>query len=264
MPLGNPVAKGRTAEVYLWREGWIIKLFHEWFPGEAVRYEAQIARIVHEAGLPVPAVGKVVEVDGRWGLTYEQVDGPTMLEEISSKPWKLLRSARLLAELHAEMHASDVKVELPSQRERLKEKIEQAQGLSADLQQAHLEALEEMPEGDRLCHGDFHADNVVITKRGLVVIDWIDATQGNPLADVARTAVIHLGTRASRRGSWVQRVMVEWYHRLYERRYFELQGGEKKEYRAWYPIVAAARMSEGIGELEEWLRGEAEIGERGG
>jgi uncharacterized protein (TIGR02172 family) len=220
MPLGNPVAIGRTAAVYLWKEGWIIKLFHERFSSEAVRYEAQIARIVHQAGLPVPAVGKVVEVDGRWGLIYEHVDGPTMLEEISSKPWRLLRSARLLAELHAEMHASEANVELPSQRERLRKKIEQAQGLSADLQQAHLEALEEMPEGDRLCHGDFHADNVVITKRGLVVIDWIDATQGNPLADVARTAVIHLGARASRRVSWVQRVMVEWYHRLYVRRYF--------------------------------------------
>jgi len=59
MPLGHPVAQGRTAEVYLWKEGWIIKLFHEWFPGEAVRYEAQIARTVHEARLPVPAVGKV-------------------------------------------------------------------------------------------------------------------------------------------------------------------------------------------------------------
>jgi len=139
-----------------------------------------------------------------------------------------------------------------------------APGLSADLQQAHLEALEAMPEGDRLCHGDFHADNVVITERGLVVIDWIDAAQGNPMADVARTAVIHLGVRASRRASWVQRVMVEWYHRVYVRRYFELRGREQKEYRAWYPIVAAARMSEGISELEEWLRGEAEIGERGG
>jgi uncharacterized protein (TIGR02172 family) len=250
--------------MYLWKEGWILKLFHEWFPGEDVRYEAQIARIVHQAGLPVPAVGKVVEVEGRWGLIYEQVDGPTMLEEIRSKPWRLLRSARLLAELHADMHASDVQVELPSQRERLRKKIERARGLSADLQEAHLEALEEMPEGARLCHGDFHPDNVVITKRGPVVIDWIDATQGNPLADVARTTVILLGVRASRRGSWAQRVMAQWYHRLYVRRYFELQGGEQKEYRAWYPIVAAARMSEGIGELEEWLQGEAEIGERGG
>jgi len=260
MSLGKPIARGRTAEIYSWENGWILKLFHEWFPDEAVRYEARIARIVHEAGLPVPAVGEVVEVSGRLGLIYERVDGPTMLEEISTKPWRLLRSARLLAELHTEMHASEVRVELPSQRERIEEKIKQARGLGSDLRDAKLKALEGMPVGHQLCHGDFHPDNVVITEQGPVVIDWKNATQGNPLADVARSSVVLLGVRTSERVSWWQKVMMEWYHRVYVRRYFELKGSGKEEYRAWYPIVAAARMNEGIVKLEEWLRGQAEMG----
>jgi hypothetical protein len=38
------------------------------------------------------------------------------------------------------------------------------------------------------------------------------------------------------------------------KRYFELRPGGEAEYRAWWPIVAAGRMSEGVPGLEEWLR----------
>jgi aminoglycoside phosphotransferase (APT) family kinase protein len=248
----RPLALGRTAEIYPWERGWILKLFHEWVSGESVEHEAGIARLVHGAGLPVPAVGAVVEMRGRVGLVYERVDGPTMLEEIVSKPWSLLRSARLLAELQAKVHAVGWATGLPSQHKRLEGKIRQAQGLDPILREAKLRALQAMPVGDRLCHGDFHPGNVIITPRGPIVIDWADATQGNPLADVARSALILLGAKASV-ASPVQKVMLAWYHQAYLRRTFELRRGGKEEAMAWYPIVAAARMSEGIAEIQDWL-----------
>ena len=118
-----------------------------------------------------------------------------------------------------------------------------------------------MPEGERLCHGDFHPDNVLMTDHGPVVIDWIDATLGRPLADVARSSVILLGVSApGSRASWVEKVMVEWYHRIYLRHYFRLRPGGEDEYRAWRPIVAAARMSEGIAEIQDWLLSQVQAG----
>ena len=81
----------------------------------------RIARAVHAAGLHVPAVGEIVEVDGRLGLIYERVDGVSMAETAKAKPWTLFRFARLLAELQADMHASPVVPELPSQRQRLEQ-----------------------------------------------------------------------------------------------------------------------------------------------
>jgi hypothetical protein len=101
---GAPLARGRTAEIYHWEDGWVVKLFYAWFPQRAIRHEAQIAGAVHAAGLAVPEVGQVVARDGRLGLIYERVEGPCMGEELESKPWTLFRSARLLAELQANMH----------------------------------------------------------------------------------------------------------------------------------------------------------------
>jgi hypothetical protein len=58
----------------------------------------------------------------------------------------------------------------------------------------------------------------------------------------------------------MERVMVRWHHRIYLRHYFRLLPGGKEEYRAWRPIVAAARMSEGITKLQHWLGSQVEKG----
>ena len=42
-------------------------------------------------------------------------------------------------------------------------------------------------DGDKLCHGDFHPGNVLLTEKGAVVIDWMTASICNPWADMART-----------------------------------------------------------------------------
>ena len=257
----QPIALGRTAEIYAWEDGWVLKLFYDWFSEEAIRTEAKLARAVQAAGLPVPAVGEIVEIGARLGLPYERVNGTSMLEQVRARPWTLPRFSRLMAELQAGMHDNDTVTGLPPQRRRLEGKIRQAQGLSPELKSAALEALAAMPQGARLCHGDFHFGNVLMTADRPVVIDWIDATLGRPLADVARSSVIILGILAPGSGAtWVERVMVSWHHRIYLRHYFRLSPGGEEEYRAWRPIVAAARMSEGIAELQDWLGSQVEKG----
>jgi aminoglycoside phosphotransferase (APT) family kinase protein len=260
--VGRPVACGRTAEIYPWRDHKVLKLFYEWFPEGDVRHEARIAQAVHAAGLAVPKVGEIIEVDGRLGLEYERLEGASMGDEMTARLWTLVRSARLLAELHAEVHATEGIEGMPSQRERLERKIRGAKGLGAELRKAGLRALERMPEGDQLCHGDFHPWNVIMTDGGAIVIDWFSATCGNPLADVARTAVVLESVREMEESvTWREKLMVQWCRRVYVRRYFELRPGGEEEYRSWRPIVAAGRMSEGIDDLEDWLRIQVEANE---
>ncbi len=189
MQLGVPFARGRTAEVFTWKDGHVLKLFYDWVPPTWVETEARASRAVCEAGLPAPAVEGVVEADGRHGIVFERVEGPSMLAEWKSKPWVLARSARQLAELHTAIHALPG-AGLPAYRERLEGGIRGAQMLTAHLKDAALSALARLPDGDALCHGDFHPDNVIVTARGPIIIDWMTAVRGNPLADVARTSLL--------------------------------------------------------------------------
>jgi aminoglycoside phosphotransferase (APT) family kinase protein len=51
-------------------------------------------------------------------------------------------------------------------------------------------ALARRPHGEAVCHGDLHPGNVIMSPQGPVIIDWIDASRGDPLADVARSVLL--------------------------------------------------------------------------
>jgi len=254
MKLDSPIAYGRTAEIYAWKDDQVLKLFHNFFTVDDIKYEQQIAQAIHASGLPVPYVGNIVQVKERTGLEYQRMEGNTMMELIFRKFWMGAHYARRMAQLHAEMHASTITVEIPKQHERLRRKIHQADELDGDLRHKILTELDTMPKGDRLCHGDFHPGNILVTAQGEVIIDWIDSTMGNPLADLARTTIITLGAAASSQiPNPVVKVVIRLIHSIYRRHYFSLRPGKEDEYVCWLPIVAAARLSEGMPELERLL-----------
>jgi Ser/Thr protein kinase RdoA (MazF antagonist) len=158
---------------------------------------------------------------------------------------------------------------LPLQRQTLERNIRQAVGFPQHLRTKALAALDAMPDGDRLCHGDFWAGNILVTAHGEVIIDWNRASCGNPLADLARTtnaAMGYLRTHQARRAflsygrsrlSQVKnslfRTIVRMAYPSYLRRYFQLRPGGEEEYRRWLPIIAAARLVDEIPELDGML-----------
>ena len=253
--LGPAIGLGRTAEIYAWKAGYILKLFHEWVSLRAIEHEASMARLAHQAGLPSPAVEEIVNLDGRYGLVYERVLGVSMLKSLSSQPWALLRYACLLAELQAMVHTIDAFPDLLSQHQRLRDRILAAALLPSEVRQTALQTLETLPMGNQLCHGDFHPDNVLITDKGPIIIDWIDATCGYPLADVARSslllqmAVLPQNTPLQ----WLHNVARVWFHRLYLKRYFQLRPGDQRELSIWRLVNAAARLNEDVPEAPALL-----------
>jgi uncharacterized protein (TIGR02172 family) len=258
--LGRPIAVGRTAEVYNWQNGQVLKLYFDWFELEAIQYEQRIAQAVYASGLSVPAVGALIQANGRNGLIYQRVEGVEMWAIIGRRPWLVFRYARKLAELHFETHGTTLPVDLPGQYQRLKDKINGAEVLPNDLRSKTLAALETMPAGDRLCHGDFHPGNILVTGPKATIIDWIDATLGNPLADLARTTILLKGGVARQVQNPWHKIAIRALHTRYIRHYFSLRPGGEREYNRWLPIVAAAQLSENISELEEWLLEQARKG----
>lgn len=256
--LDQPLARGRTADVHEWEDGYVLKLFQDWFSREDIEYEQRIARAVHASGVKTPAVGDLVQVEGRSGLVYERVEGASMLEMFQQKPWRVIQFGRMLADLHAQMHACVFEADVPHQRKKLEYKLRHADALPTPLKTALTNRLLSLPDGDRVCHGDFHPANVLMNGSDATVIDWIDASRGEPLADVARTSIITLGAVASLQiPNPILKIFVRVFHAAYLRHYFRLRPGGEDEYRRWLPVVAGARLNENIPELEKWLVGQA-------
>jgi hypothetical protein len=252
--LGKPLARGRTADIYQWENGRVLKLFHEWFDLADILFEQKLGQQVHLSGLPVPAVGEILYVNGRNGLIYERVIGQNMWEAVQKQPWLIISLARKTAQLQAWMHATPIQSDLPLQRHRLENKLKSAKSLPDHLRKDSLIALSTLPDGNSICHGDFHPGNILLSPDRAVVIDWIDSSRGNPLADVARTSIIVLGAaRTSQIPHYLSKFIVRLFHLIYIRTYFQLRPGGGAEYRRWLPVIAAARLSENMPELETWL-----------
>lgn len=234
-------------------------MFYDWVEPGAVEYEAKINRAVHASGLPVPKVGEIVSINGRNGLVYERVHGATMAENFKRSPGKIFHYARRMAQLQAEMHSAAIQTDLPHQRLRLAQRISSAAALPDPARARVLDALQSLPDGNQVCHGDFHPENILLTAEGEVIIDWVDAIRGNPLADLARTSILLLGAAETvLSGNLLLKSFVRLFHGAYLRQYFRLRPGGQDEYRRWLPVVAAARLDENITEQEKWLVAQAE------
>jgi len=253
---GPLLARGRTAEVYTWQDNQVLKLFYAWVPQYVAQHEIEIGRAVATLALPTPKSIGALEIGGRQGILYERVEGPSMLRQLSAKPWLLFRLGRQLAELQTEVHKQKG-TGLPLLRSSLQASMQQVENLPPSLKSGVLRLAKRLPDGDALCHLDFHPDQVLMTAKGPVIIDWVTAHQGHPLADVARTCVLLKVGQVPYAG-WAMRAIVNlWrglFHRTYIARYLELHPPvTQDEVRTWMIPVAADRLNEHIAGEEEPL-----------
>ena len=255
--LESPLGVGHTAEVYLWDERTVLKLFYKGYPLETIEREARIAQRVHDVGLPTPGViGRIIEVNGRFGLAYERIKGVSMLETLASQPDSLLCYANLQAELQANLHSRTGIEGIPSQHGKLRATIQSVRTLTRDLRLAVLNLLDRLPKGNQICHGDFHPGNLLLTEDGPVIIDWMDATLGNPVADVARSSLLMSEGQLSEDDPISKQLALfrDQFHQAYLERYFQLRPVDRREFDQWRLVVAAARLSEGIREEQALLK----------
>lgn len=242
------IGKGRMADVFAWESGKILKLNHAVFPAIVAEKEFAASNAAQAAGVPVPAVYEMVEREGRFGIIFERISGGSLLDDLKSKPWSLGSCAKRLAELHVRMHACQLPVGLISQKEYIRSGILAAQNITDAERTIVLDYLQQLPEGDRLCHGDFHPDNILLSDRGPLIIDWMTGTRGDPAADVCRTLLIletsFLPPQTPFHIRGFQAVSRSWINSIYLKRYLQLNPSIKSQVNRWRLPLLAARIRE--------------------
>ena len=236
--LGRRLGAGMVAEAYEWGAD-VIKLYLPGQGKEQAFREAATLAMLEGGPLPTPAVRGVLETEGRWGVVMSRAPGQplatAMLERPAEAPDMLDAVARLQLRMHAEPGPH-----LPRLRDRLRRNIARAAQLSGAEIAAMLERLDALPDGDRLCHGDFHPFNVIGTVQAPVIIDWLDATQGAPEADACRSYLILLNN-------------VPDFAAAYLDAYVAHGSSSRAAVLAWLPVLAAARLVERVAAEEDRL-----------
>lgn len=247
------LGQGRTADVYEYDSQTILKLYKENVPRAAVDIEYRISKAVHSYGLRTPEPFELEEVDNRAGIIYQRISGQTMLHQISSRPWNTVKEAKRMANLHFSIHQCSVR-NIPDQKESLKKNILATTVLTDDEKSKIFVYLDKLPTEEKLCHGDFHPDNILLDPNPWV-IDWMTGTRGTPAADVARTAVIlRIASLPPGMSPIMKRIIVFFRSRLseaYIREYQRVSGLTNDEIEKWVLPVASARLVEWLPQSEK-------------
>jgi aminoglycoside phosphotransferase (APT) family kinase protein len=185
---GPRLGVGRDAEVFALGEDRVLRRYRDGSRGadgklKTSEREAEIMRYVRSRGYPVPAVYEVSGPD----MVMDRVDGPTMLKDLGRRPWMVWRHGRLLAALHRRLHA------IPAPDWLLT--YESHPAFTAPDRDAAWAGLPPMAPSSTdaprtLLHLDLHPDNVILSPRGPMVIDWRNTRRGDGAVDVASTWLI--------------------------------------------------------------------------
>ncbi|WEH40460.1 aminoglycoside phosphotransferase family protein [Streptomyces sp. AM 2-1-1] len=155
MDTGHLLGSGRSADVYALDDSWVLRRYRD--EADATP-ELVVMSYLSAFGFPVPRIGPPADGAGPGDLVLQRLAGPTMAQALMAGSLDARQGGEMLATLLRELHA------LPPR-------------LSPD------------PEV-RILHLDLHPENVMLTERGPVVIDWSNTTEGPPGTDRAMSALI--------------------------------------------------------------------------
>jgi len=229
--LGRLLGSGKEAEVFE-SGALVVKLYRATAPKRSAFREAAILALVESFGLPVPSVWGVRQIDDRWGVMMARADGPTFADAMSGQPslTSLYLKGMALLQLRVHTHPG---TQLASLKARLAANIQQTKLLGETRLDALLTGLAVLPDGDRLCHGDFHPQNILGRLGQELLVDWLDASRGDPAADVCRSYVLIRSSAPELASAYLDT-------------YAEVSGEGRDRILRWLPFVAAARLAEGV------------------
>ena len=249
----NMIGQGNTAEIYRVDDNKVLKLFHLGLNKEVVEREYQNGISVQRILDFVPRVYDLVEIDGRSGIIYQEIKGTDMLKIMSKSFFKINHYAKKLAHYHLYIH-KPIMDHISTVKEKLVDDLSCVDMLTDEIKEKLRKYLKQLPEGNDLCHFDFHPGNIMITENKAVFIDWMTACQGDACADVARTGIL-LKYGEVPHAPWIIRKIISIFqhhiYKIYIKEYLKISKRNIEDVNRWILPVAAARLREWISDNEK-------------
>lgn len=188
MNLTNVIAERKDKTIY--RDGnSCIKCFDENYSKANILNEATNHTRIEESIKNVPKLISVSNVEGKWAITTEFIEGRTLEQIMKENTDKIEEYMETFTNLHADILSKHVP-RLDILFEKVKRKIKVANLNSSVLYNISMR-LETLEKGNKVCHGDFVPSNIILGNDGkCYVLDWSHVSTGNPIYDIATTYLI--------------------------------------------------------------------------
>ena len=225
----------------IYRDGdFTIKVFNENYSKAKDLNEALNQARVEETGLRVPKLHEVKKINGKWAIVTDYIEGKTLEDLMNENPDKMGEYIERLVDIQTDVLSHTV-THLNKLRDKMHAKISSSD-INATIRYELHTRLDATPKHNKVCHGDFHPSNIIVTENDeAYIIDWAHVTRGNGAADAAR--VYLLFTLEGKKEA------AEKYLQL-----FCAKTDTAKQYvQKWMPIVAASQLAKGVEPEKELL-----------
>ena len=220
------LAKSKLKSVYV-ENGKATKVFAKTYNKSDVLYEALNTSRVEDAGVNIPKLLEVAVTDGKWSITSEYVEGPTLTQLIEKHPDKADEYIKKMVEYQVSFQNKSNPLLLVL-KDKMNRQINSIEELDNSVKYELLTRLNSMKNHTKLCHGDYCPDN-------------------NASADIANTFLLlklQFGDKSDIPEKYINA-------------FCELTNTKRSYVNEWLPLVAAARLTKNKEEekelLEQWI-----------
>jgi len=244
------LARGGQADIYGYESGKVLRVPRRVQDHDRIRYEREVYSFLADCGIAAPKVYGIIDVGGAPAIVMERLHGASMMERIGKRPFSIWKVPKELAGMHLDLLRHGAGPSFMDAKEKARHCILQSGRIDAALKERLLEVLQRLPEGDRLCHGDFHPGNIICQDGRNRIIDWSSASRGDPASDVAHTFLLmRVVPRVPSMGPLMHRIQKRLARSMaeaYRRTMFEALRIPACLFSRWVLIAAAERTFYGL------------------
>ena len=232
---GAPIGNGAQCRVYR-KDNTVYKVLSDGHSLSTALHEGYALAAAEDAGIPVSNIHGVYTEGGHIVMEMDYVSGKTMTELISTAATRGDAAAvdgylSELVNLQVLLHSKPV-IGLGDARRSFIVMLRQFDGIPDSTREKLPAYLETLPDGEALCHNDFHALNVMSCDGRYVVIDWDSAMIGDPAGDVAHSFLL------ARLWDGPLSLVYPDYAESYLQKYMAATQMERARIEAWLPVHA--------------------------
>ncbi len=242
MTTKHQIGAGVRAAVYLDNDH-AIKLYNADCDKTWVFHEAYNMVSLEGSGIPLPKVYEVVHIRGQYGIRMDYAAGETVAGLALSGAISSADYIGILTDVQMKLLSASASLPF-NVSDILSQKLHSSDLLTQAEKDALLSKLAALPRGNAVCHGDLHGQNIIKTADDYCVVDWYDATSGNPHADICRSYMLHYFYSPDLASAYLDAICAK-------------AKATHADIMQWLPIVFACRMSEGFPQehatIKQWL-----------
>lgn len=261
MQFSEILVRNNPFEYFSYGEKKVVKLFNQSVNHTEIEEILLKYKHIHSHYPPAIEAFEIIEIEGNYGLVLNNIEGDSLLYQLENN-YNLLDEVTLeFSRLHQSL--LDHEVESLICQQAYFERVIQSSNLNDKTKNDYLQLNKTLPTETKLCHGNFHLDQVIRSQKQLKVIGFKDAFKGHILADISKSCLIaqlaNNPENASKEFAEILQIIRNRFIELYKE---SMPAYDENLFNKFYRLSAITRLNENKPGEEIWLKNIIENYER--